>query len=93
MPVMVWTSMLIMTNTVSYLGSRTDAGGRDNAGVSVDEHAAAHNPDRRAAALPQAALEGAARTALWLGHSVVLPVLSRSLWQPSVQAGGHRVLL
>ncbi len=36
-----------------------DVAGQHDAGVGVDVHPAAHHPDRRAAALPQAALEGA----------------------------------
>ena len=38
-----------------------DAGGRDHACVSVDQHPQADHPDSRAAAVPKAALEGARR--------------------------------
>ena len=35
-----------------------DVGWVDDAGVGVDKHAAAHHPDSRVSAVPQAALEG-----------------------------------
>ena len=41
--------------------SNADAGGRDDAGVCVDQHAQEDHPDRRAAALPEVAVEGALR--------------------------------